>query len=463
MQALLRLERRTAEVLYQRRTWFKWVRSQQDEEEARRDSEKKRIRHEAALFKRHWAQMKQHIKEMRMKEDLKRQEDFLEEAFKARMSLDEDNLWDPIEDVVEDERDSYVDMLKLFLFMKDETLDSSDLNTKEEPSGKPSKKKPKAPKGDVAEDATIKSVPESKSQMRRRLQQGTKYVRGHGVIVVGTIELPAGTMDRSAPLPDGEIDQLLEEITEIKQLLFCRVILSHASLLPAALRANSVEEFLADEEVNLADLKGICLKMENPAWQEVRDACADLFRGEEEEEEEAEEEVEGKDDFKRQASAPDVTKAKKPMFLPNWRRNLKKGPQFWPSTQEQQLRRLRRRRQNILDKSTGGTEGKLIDFGVFEDETEPPGKKLRIRLCGKSIYNYPSEKAMNRGGWLHFSIIAKDSALSDAVTLCRHWDEFFELCILTVFQFFPAGSWIEWMGDRLNQQLMRLVCSSTLS
>ena len=254
LQALQRLERRTAEVLYQRRTWFKWVRNQQDEEEARRDSEKKRIRHEAALFKRHWAQVKQHIKEMRIKEDLKRQEDYLEEAFKARMNLEEDNAWDPIEDVVEDERGSYVDMLKLFLFMKDGTLDEPRPSQTETLPEKPSKKKAKGQKSDVAEEGTGKSGSESKLQMRERLRQDTKHVRAPGMYVAGTIELPIETYRSSAPLPDEEIDRLLEEITEIKQLLFCRMILSHASLLPAALRARSVEEFLGDGEVSLADL-----------------------------------------------------------------------------------------------------------------------------------------------------------------------------------------------------------------
>jgi hypothetical protein len=449
MQALQRLERRTAEVLYQRRAWYKWVRNQQKEEEAQQESEKKRIRHEAALFKRHWAQVRQHIKEMRLREDLKRQEDYLEEAFQARISLEEDNAWDPIEDIVDDEHGSYVDMIRLFLFMKDEALHAANLDIKEVSTGKSSKKKSKGQKGGTAEETAVKSGMETKSQMRDRLQQGTKYVHGHGVLLKGTIENPIEVADRSAPLPQDEINQLLEEITEIKHLLFCRLILSHASLLPAALRANSVEEFLADGEINGADLRAICLKMENPEWQEVRDACADLVRGDEENTEE----MSGP---KEQEPARDAKQARAPTHVPNWRSKTR-VPQVWPSMQDQRLRKRRQRHQSILEKSTGGAEGRPIDFGIIEDGSEQRGKKVRIRLCGRSIYNYPSERAMNRGGWLHFSIIAKDSSLSDAVKLCRHWDEFFELCILTVFQFFPAGSWMEWMGDRLNQQLIQLV------
>jgi hypothetical protein len=75
---------------------------------------------------------------------------------------------------------------------------------------------------------------------------------------------------------------LLGEISVIKHLLFCRLLLGHATLLPAALRANNVQDFLAEEEVTSSSLRDICLKMENPGLQEIRDACADLFRPEEE-------------------------------------------------------------------------------------------------------------------------------------------------------------------------------------
>jgi hypothetical protein len=64
---------------------------------------------------------------------------------------------------------------------------------------------------------------------------------------------------------------------------------------------------------------------------------------------------------------------------------------------------------------------------------------------------------MNRGGWLHFCIIAKDSSLHDAVALCRHWDEFFELNILAIWQYFPGANWAEWVGNRYRQQMLQLV------
>ena len=99
----------------------------------------------------------------------------------------------------------------------------------------------------------------------------------------------------------------------------------------------------------------------------------------------------------------------------------------------------------------------LIDFGDLDDEGKFRSRKLRVKVCGKYIYNYPSEKAISRGGWLHFSIIAKDSDLHDAIKLCRHWDEFWELNVLAMYHYFPARSWLLWKGDRLRQQLLQMV------
>jgi hypothetical protein len=76
----------------------------------------------------------------------------------------------------------------------------------------------------------------------------------------------------------------MAQVSDIKYLLFCRLLLGHATLLPAALRVNSVEEFLADDGVSTSALRDICLKMERPGLQEIRDACADLFRFDEEDE-----------------------------------------------------------------------------------------------------------------------------------------------------------------------------------
>lgn len=376
---------------------------------------------------------------------MKRQEEFLDEAYNERMSLEEEAKWDPIDDVVEDERGKLVDLINLFLMLNEEALKDTVVSLDEIPGSATGPKKSKKNKRKVPHSEPCGKIGlETKPQMRKRLKDGVQYSHGAGILLKGTIENPIEVADRTAPLSDKEIDEIIGEITEIKHLLFCRLLLSHASLLPVAIRANSVEEFLSDKEINDADLRDLCLKMENPGLQEVRDACADLVRGEEADDDMKEQTIE-----ENQSNSKLIDSGR--FNAPAWRR-AKAMPKVWISKRDQLQQKRRQRQQKIFDRSTGGSEGSFFDFGMIDDETDQRGKKVQVRVCGRTIYNYPSEKAMNRGGWLHFSVIAKDSSLFDAVKLCRHWDELFELSTLAAFQFFPAANWMEWVGDRLKQQ-----------
>ena len=273
--------------------------------------------------------------------------------------------------------------------------------------------------------------------------------------VAGSIDNPIETHDKTAPVPEEEIDPLLEDMNEIKHLLFCRLLLSHATVLPAAIRAHSVEGFLNDKEVADTDLRDLALKMDNPGLQEIRDACADLGRGEEEEDDEYEE-----------PEVCEVDKSKermKKLGLVNKgpRRGL---PEEWAPEREKRVTQQKRERQNIADQSgifeslvPDEKPSTLIDFGDLDDEGLFKSKKIRVKICRRYIYNYPSEKAVSRRGWLQFCLIAKDSDLHEAIRLCRHWDKFFDLNVLANFQYFPAARWLVWKGDRPKQQLQQLV------
>lgn len=157
-------------------------------------------------------------------------------------------------------------------------------------------KKARRPKNKA--DATAERLPsmsaqDTTEQIRKRLKEGVRHSYARGQHVAGTIENPIELQAHTAPFPDAEIDQLLLDVAEIKHLLLCRLLLSHATLLPAALKAASVDDFLSDKDVRNADLRDLCLKMESPGLQQIRDACADLGRGEEEEEED---DIEGEKD-----------------------------------------------------------------------------------------------------------------------------------------------------------------------
>ena len=260
-------------------------------------------------------------------------------------------------------------------------------------------------------------------------------------------DAPLELHDRTAPIPDEEIDRLLEELTEIKLLLFCRILLSHATVLPAALRAANVEEFLNDKEVSDTDLRDLCLKMDNPGLQEIRDACADLGRvaeeGEDEDEDEpAHEELSKTDRISKRLGIP--------------RRFRSAIPDKWASEREKRVKKQGGVPPHIMDQ-LAESQKTMIDFGNIDDESKFQSRKIRIKVCGKDIYNYRSEKAISRGGWLHFSILAKDSDLHQAVELCRNWEEFWELNVLSTFQYFPAANWLQWKGDRRRQQFLQFV------
>ncbi|KAI3337564.1 hypothetical protein HD806DRAFT_43606 [Xylariaceae sp. AK1471] len=488
LRALERLEKRTAEVLYEKEKWFKWVRDVQHEEEVTRDKEAKKVKLEAAMFKRHWKKMEIRLQAQREKEEKRRQEAFLEAVYQERMNAVTENdtdeeMWDPIEDFVEDERSRYVDLIKHFLWMeiiseKDEkgqsaaaqspdltngvaNLAVSEINQKKKP-----KKKSKT-KASIDSNTSVKSTSDSNAnlprtgrtgqaqilammdnveanrdvggksaepdmsnieteeEMRTRLKEGIEknYDDIRGPILVGSLEIPHGTHEKTAPMGNDEIETLMQDIKEIKLLLFCRLLLSHASLLPAALRAANVNEFLNDADITEADLRDLCLKVEQPSLQDIRDACADLIRGDEPDVEEDE------DDIFDETSYEDI-------ILQDKRYGHFQDPEWF-------VHSMIAHRSKELGESASDAKR----------YAKSKRSKMKVQICGKSIWNYSSESSMTRDGWLQFSVLARDCDLKYAVQLCRNWDEFSQLNFLASWQYFPASNWVSWGSDRMTKQL----------
>jgi hypothetical protein len=284
---------------------------------------------------------------------------------------------------------------------------------------------------------------ETKQQMRERLAKPVKYERPSGMYTDG--DGPGGFNATTPVLSDDEIEVLLTEVAEIKNFLFCRLLLSQPTLLGSALESDSIEEFLGKSEVTREHLRDLCLKLERPGLQVVRDACADFIR-ERDSVEEEEEEEEGTD-TKYDGDATD------PMPKKHKQTRLWKAPLEEYETKREKA--AKKNKKQPLDPEEIN-EGRPLDFGKITDETEYPRTRLRIKICGRYMYNYPSEKALNRGGWFHFSIIAKDSDYFDVVELCRNWNEFFELNILCLYNYFPAPKWTRFVGDIPRQQLLQV-------
>ncbi|KAM0283247.1 hypothetical protein ACHAQK_011072 [Fusarium lateritium] len=487
--ALGRARKRYITLLYEKEQWYSWVRHAQDEEEVNRDKEQKKIKQEAALFKRHMKQLEARLALTREKEQQKLQDAFLEDAYRERMAMQDesdDEAWDPIEDLEDDKRNRYIDLIKHFLWMEimedakekpapakasTSTLVAEPAQPEEGPAqAKKAKAKKrsrgkgkgkgkanadaKAASGNSAgvEDESLvgqikllamqqkgeyesdpglsepdKNNIETEQEMRKRLSQGVKKNLDNiaGMQLVGTLENPHETWDKTAPMGDDEIDSLIRDIREIKLLLFCRLVLAQASLLPAALRATSVDEFLNDTSVAESDLRDLCLKVAEPTLQDIRDACADFARGDKEDEKPL---VEPDDDDEDESLE-----------------ELLKG-----DTRYHHLHTNDWFRERILKQAGSFGKKKKIK------KSRRSKAKTKVTICGKGIWNHSSENAMSRDGWLQFSVMAKDCDLKHAIQLCRNWNEFSDLNLLALWQYFPASNWTSWAYDRFMQQLQQL-------
>ncbi|PNP50352.1 hypothetical protein THARTR1_08956 [Trichoderma harzianum] len=424
------------------------------------------------------------LEQARREEEQKSQDAYLEAAFRERMDMsadewESDEAWDPIKDTDHDKRNQYIDLIRHFLWMDVADIDSSQdppaepepkaqaeeaaEQPQEENDQKPSKKGKKkakaktsavkpgnqgsagdSPTADRGQDKLMamqqnkakkaadqqmpdKSNIETEQEMRKRLSQGVdkKLENLWGFQFVGSLENPHETFTRTAPMTHDEIETAIKDVREIKLLLFCRLLLAQASLLPAALRASSVDEFLNDAEIVDSDLRDICLKLEDPSLQQIRDACADFARGDDAE-------VDAGDEPTDDSDSEDEEEFGDMMGDYDQYRNLHTDEWFLNKLADRQG--LREPRQKSISSS----------------------QRSRVAICGKSVWNHASEKAMSRDGWLQFSIIAKDCDLKHAIQLCRNWAELADLNLLTLWQFFPASNWTSWGNNRLIQQLHEL-------
>jgi hypothetical protein len=271
LRALVRLAQRAMGIAHHKAKWYLWVRQCQKDEEEAREKESAKVKAEGALFKRNQKEMERLRKLRRANEEQSRQNVFLEEAYKQRMAeLEEEAAeWDPIEDVIADDRGNYIDLIRHFLWMESPQQQFSDDQTKEQakephadgesgpPSGGggpvPSKKKKRskatqtAAQTDTPAQKPDKNNIEHQAAMRERLTRSQQYKPPPGSLTMaGTIQRPVEVFETGTPIAESELDELMAEVVEIKQLLLCRLLLSHAAPLAIALKAESVDEFLGE-------------------------------------------------------------------------------------------------------------------------------------------------------------------------------------------------------------------------
>ncbi|KAH8724249.1 hypothetical protein GQ44DRAFT_283547 [Phaeosphaeriaceae sp. PMI808] len=281
VKALEKVGKRAAALVHKHKQWYEWVKKAQDEEENHGETEAKKVKVESLLFKRHQKEVTRHQHQRRVKENMKQQERLSE------MSQDEQDEWDPIQDVYGYEKENYVDLIKFFLMVKDDKQvnedDMASLKIDESSTSAPiprGKALPKSAKKRVNKaNAEIKKLAdptsqtaegrganvietETKQEMRKRLRSPLKDEEPAGCRMIG--DGPPSVNAATFALPGDEIEQLLDEVAEMKNFIFCRLLLTQATLLPIALKADTIDNFLARSEVTREHLRGLCLKLERP-------------------------------------------------------------------------------------------------------------------------------------------------------------------------------------------------------
>lgn len=86
LKALEKIGKRAAALIHEQKQWYDWVKKSQEEEEKHGASESKKVKLESLLFKRHQKEIARHQREMKHREDKKRQEEYLDEAYTQRLS-----------------------------------------------------------------------------------------------------------------------------------------------------------------------------------------------------------------------------------------------------------------------------------------------------------------------------------------------------------------------------------------
>ena len=87
-RALERVTQRLAEVLYRNRKWFSWARECQSEEDKQRENEQKKLKREAALFRRQAKELEIRMRELRAKEDAKGKKNILSVSIRKAWPAD---------------------------------------------------------------------------------------------------------------------------------------------------------------------------------------------------------------------------------------------------------------------------------------------------------------------------------------------------------------------------------------
>lgn len=360
--------------------WYAWVESLQTEADNKSEAEKKKVKAEAALFKKH----QMNVGKFREEEELRQ-----------RSELEKVDVWDPIESIIESTRAGYIALIKVMVLAEGTTQDEMVLamerglqlktsarkqidtfeleNIKRSRDRKAMRIGPERKKYQDAEEERDKRMAAQRPKAKVESDDETDADVDGMATVMAEFGLPNRSLISNT---EGQEHQ----VRVISEFVLLRLVIADPSLLVTAMASPSIDAFFRSGVRN-TDLRDLCLDLSRPSFKLMKNACLDYWVAEA---------MKGQDDGEGQALAKvgkGKGKGKKATGTPL--------PNLHPD-------RLALWREN------------------------------KVKVCGKWIYNLPPKFTLPCQGWSQFSMMATNCSLWDAISICTSWNEFFELNILTL-------------------------------
>lgn len=412
VQALYRLEKRMLDVIYHNTQWYAWVESLQVEVDTKSKAEKKRVKAEAALFQKH-----------QMDVDKARKQ----EGLRARIELEKADVWDPIESIIEDTRAGYIALIKVMVLAEGTTQDELEQALQRGVELKPSTQR-------QLEMFQLANLKRSRNRKVTRMGPERGFYLAAEKEASEALGASVSKVNRFAPKPTVESDddddamdpgvkdmasklmakillaksqfrhgdkiELNRQLRAISEFILLRLVIANPSLLAAAMMSPTIDTFLNSGGVRNTDLRELGLDLSRSSPKVIKSACFDYWV------------AEATKDVESQALV-----------------KVEKG--------------------EGEEKQTTGAPPFDLDLDHLA-----LWKENKVKVCGKWIYNLPTEFALPCRGWYQFSMMAGNCSPWDAISICTSWNEFFDLNILALNGF--LRNWFTALDHTMIQHLRQI-------
>lgn len=278
-KALGKIERRMMHLKYAKEQWMEWAGKLQAEEEARREDVKKKVKAEAALYREN---MKE-IERVREQEEKKRRE-----------QMEQEDVWDPIEYIIESKRIGYISLLRMML-QKD--LDEKEKEIAERRAEELSSALPVAKKSTGKVDVKSARIGFTLNDLRDKdlaVDMGVEYkhpYEGHNMLYCykpdPLLNEIIARINKFVEADRGHLEYTKEAsnaaeagrkftgvVQEIREYAACRIIASKSTMLAVGLESSSLDDFLRNPRLRNGDLRDLCLGLNSLTAKDWQDACA---------------------------------------------------------------------------------------------------------------------------------------------------------------------------------------------